>query len=72
MNTRKFGNRSFQEITGYRNLDELNTKLQTFSSRILKEDCLDLPEKIYMQRQVPLTKQQESAYTQMKRWHWPC
>ena len=45
MKTRKFGNRSFQEITGYRNLDELNTKLQTFSSRILKEDCLDLPEK---------------------------
>tara|TARA_Y100000361_G_scaffold17438_1_gene13608 strand:+ start:1005 stop:2447 length:1443 start_codon:yes stop_codon:yes gene_type:complete len=66
MNTRKFGNRSFQEITGYRNLDELNTKLQTFSSRILKEDCLDLPEKIYMQRQVPLTKQQESAYKQMQ------
>ena len=66
MNTRKFGNRSFQEITGYRNLDELNTKLQTFSSRILKEDCLDLPEKIYMQRQVPLTKQQESAHKQMK------
>ena len=66
MKTRKFGNRSFQEITGYRNLDELNTKLQTFSSRILKEDCLDLPEKIYMQRQVPLTKEQESAYKQMK------
>ena len=66
MKTRKFGNRSFQEITGYRNLDELNTKLQTFSSRILKEDCLDLPEKIYMQREVPLTKEQESAYKQMK------
>ena len=66
MKTRKFGNRSFQEITGYRNLDELNHKLESFSSRILKEDCLDLPEKIYMRRHVPLTREQETAYQQMK------
>ena len=63
---RKFGNRSFQDITGYRNLDELNVKLNDFSSRVLKEDCLDLPEKIYTQRNVALTKEQERAYKQMQ------
>ena len=66
MQTRKFGNRSFQQITGYRNLGELNVLLDGFSSRVLKEDCLDLPEKIYTQRSVPLTKEQASAYKQMQ------
>ena len=32
----------------------------------MKEDCLDLPDKIYMQRQVTLTSEQENAYKQMK------
>ena len=63
---RKFGNRSFQDITGYRNLDELNVKLNDFSSRVLKEDCLDLPEKIYTQRNVAPPKEQERAYKQMQ------
>ena len=57
---RKFGARSFQQIVGYRNLDELNEKLERFSHRVLKEDCLDLPDKIYTQRSVELTKEQIS------------
>ena len=63
---RKFGARSFQQITGYRNLEELNCKIEKHSHRVLKEDCLDLPDKIYMQRQVTLTPEQENAYKQMK------
>ena len=43
---RRFGARSFQQITGYRNLEELNCKLEKHSHRVLKEDCLDLPDKI--------------------------
>ena len=64
---RAMGNRSFQEITGYQRLDELHNKLERFSSRVLKEDCLDLPEKIYTLRRVPLSKEQLSAYVQMKK-----
>jgi len=52
---------------GYRRLDELNEKLERFSSRVLKEDCLDLPPKIYLRREVPLTEEQEKAYVQMKK-----
>jgi SNF2 family DNA or RNA helicase len=64
---RAMGMRSFQEITGYQRLDELHGKLEKFSARVLKEDCLDLPDKIYTSRRVPLSKEQLSAYVQMKK-----
>lgn len=61
------GHRSFQEVTGYRRLDELGEKLNRFATRITKDECLDLPEKIYMKRNVPLTKEQTTAYVQMQK-----
>jgi SNF2 family DNA or RNA helicase len=64
---RTMGTRAFQEITGYRRLDELNQKLDRFSNRTLKEDCLDLPDKMYIRRDVALTDEQKSLYTQMKK-----
>ena len=63
---RTMGHRSFQQIVGYRRLDELNEKLNSFSNRVLKDDCLDLPDKIYMKRNVPLTAEQWAVYAQMK------
>lgn len=35
--------------------------------RFTKEECLDLPEEIYVTREVPLTKQQDKYYTTMLR-----
>ena len=64
---RVMGARSFQEITGYRRLDELNEKLFSFSTRVLKEECLDLPDKIYTRRNVELTDEQAKVYGQMKK-----
>ena len=64
---RSMGTRAFQEIVGYRRLDELNEKLDNFSNRVLKEDCLDLPDKVYIKRYVPLTDEQERVYKQMKK-----
>ena len=64
---RNVGSHSFKLVTGYRRLDELNQKLENFSYRVLKEDCLDLPEKIYMKRIVPLSPEQLKAYTEMKK-----
>jgi SNF2 family DNA or RNA helicase len=40
--------------------------LDKFSYRVLKEDCLDLPDKVYMKRNVPLTPEQIKAYESMK------
>jgi SNF2 family DNA or RNA helicase len=64
---RAMGHRSFNQIVGYRKLDELNVKLDQFSNRILKEDCLDLPPKLYIRRDVPLTVEQAKLYKQMKK-----
>jgi SNF2 family DNA or RNA helicase len=62
-----FGGRSFNDIVGYRRLDELNAKLVSFSARTLKKDCLDLPDKIYIRRNVELTAQQAKVYEEMRR-----
>ena len=64
---RVMGPRSFNEVVGYRRLDELNGKLDDFSNRVLKQDCLDLPDKMYTRRLVPLSEEQKKSYTQMKR-----
>ena len=57
---------SFPHIVGFRNLDELSRKLAFFSFRVLKEDCLDLPSKVYSPRHVELTKEQEKAYNDLE------
>jgi SNF2 family DNA or RNA helicase len=64
---RTMGHRSFQQIMGYRRLDELAEKLDTFSNRVLKVDCLDLPAKVYIRRDVELTPEQDRLYRQMKK-----
>jgi SNF2 family DNA or RNA helicase len=61
------GHRSFQEIAGYQRLDELNEKIEEFSSRVLKKDCLDLPDKIFVRRNVALTDEQKKHYNEMKK-----
>ena len=66
MKTANFGGRNVQIVVGYRNLEELSEKLKAFSSRVLKDDCLDLPPKTFMKRIVKLTPAQEKVYKQMK------
>jgi SNF2 family DNA or RNA helicase len=63
---RNFGGRRVQIVGSYRRLDELSEKLEKFSYRVLKEECLDLPPKIYMRRTVELTSEQKKVYAQMK------
>ena len=63
---KNFGGRRVQLIGSYKRLDELAEKLKVFSYRVLKEDCLDLPEKVYTRREVELTDEQLKAYSTMK------
>ena len=67
MKTANFYGRSVQIVARFRHLDELAEKLKPFSYRVLKEDCLDLPEKTFMKRVVELTKEQKELYAQMKK-----
>ncbi len=64
--TQRMGNHSFQQVVGYRNLDELSTKLDRFSYRVTKEDALDLPDKVYTIRHVGMTDEQLKHYMSLK------
>ena len=63
---RNFGGRRVQIVGSYRRLDELAKKLESFSYRVLKEDCLDLPDKVFVTRNVELTDEQKKLYATMK------
>ena len=58
--------RSVQVVDKFKNLGELSDQLKGFSYRVLKEDCLDLPDKIYMKRNIKLSPDQNKLYMQMK------
>lgn len=54
------------EIIGYKNLDELQERLNEIMLRRLKKDILDLPEKTYIDEYVDLTPKQAVIYKEVK------
>ena len=67
MKTINVRGRSIQIVHAFQNLAELSEKLQGFSYRVLKEDCLDLPPKNWTKRHITLSKEQQKVYDQMKK-----
>ena len=65
---RSAGGRTFKQVLGYKNLDELNALIQPFSYRVLKKDCLDLPDKVYTVRKIEMSPEQKKAYDELKRY----
>ena len=61
------GRHSFQQIVGFQKLEELQESIKDFSIRKVKDECLDLPPKVYTRRFVELTDEQQKAYGTMKR-----
>ena len=62
---RHLASHSFKQVVGYRRLDELKERLDRFSFRIRKDECFDLPDKVFLKREVDLTSEQRKAYDQM-------
>ena len=62
----RMGAHTFEQIIGYRNMPELADKLRGFSNRVLKKDCLDLPDKTYSARHVSLSPEQAKHYVTLK------
>jgi SNF2 family DNA or RNA helicase len=60
------GAHSFQQIVGFRHLEELTGKVDEFSYRVLKKDCLDLPDKAYTIRYVSMTEGQFKMYEEIR------
>jgi len=59
--------RSVDVVHKFQNLKELSETLKPFSYRVLKQDCLDLPEKVYIKREINLSPEQKKLYEQMKK-----
>lgn len=55
----------YEDIVGYKNLDELQRRVASCSSRITKAECLDLPEKIFTALPVKMTPEQARLYRQL-------
>ena len=51
---------------GYTNLDELEQKLKQFSIRLTKDECLDIPDKIYQKREIMITGDQKRVYDRLR------
>lgn len=54
-------------MPAYRNLEKLQRLIAPHSFRVLKKDCLDLPDKIYDTIPFELTPRQRQLYTEMER-----
>jgi len=67
MKTLHMHGRSIQVVDKFKNLGELSDQLKSFSYRVLKEDCLDLPDKIFIKRQITLSPDQRKLYEQMRK-----
>jgi SNF2 family DNA or RNA helicase len=66
MKTMHIRGRSIQVVDKFQNLGELSDIVKEFSYRVLKEDCLDLPPKVFIKRHISLTPDQKKVYEQMK------
>ena len=67
MKTMHVHGRSIQVVDKFQNLGELSDTVKQFSYRVLKEDCLDLPPKVFIKRHIALTPEQKKVYEQMKK-----
>lgn len=63
---KNFGDRTVQVVVGFRDIEDLSRRIAPYSYRVLKEDCLDLPPKIYTTRDVELTKEQHRIYSELR------
>lgn len=51
---------------GFKNLDRLRERISAWSFIVKKEDCLDLPPKVYLTRNVEMNDAQRAAYESMR------
>ncbi len=61
------GQLRFQQVVGYQHLDELTEKFRPYVLRRTKEECLDLPAKTYVTREVMLSEATWKVYQELKR-----
>jgi len=55
----------FKEVVGYKNIDKLIKKIEPYCFFCKKEDCLDLPEKVYEIREVEMPDEMKRLYKEL-------
>ncbi len=63
---KQFGSRSFVQVVGYQNLEELGVRMGKCSSRLTKAECLDLPDKVYSIAHVEMEPEQKRIYKRLR------
>ncbi len=58
--------KEYETLVEYRNLDELQRAIAPFSFAITKDECLDLPPKVYQKRYFELNKDQRKIYNSLR------
>jgi SNF2 family DNA or RNA helicase len=61
------GPRGAMAVVGYRNMAELAARIRPFSITARKEECVDLPPKLYERVYVEYTAEQRRLYNQVRR-----
>lgn len=56
----------YNQVVAYNNMDELKALIEPFTFRVTRDECLDLPPKLYATRRVELSKEQQKLYDQMR------
>lgn len=59
--------RQYDDLVEYQRLDQLKAIVDKVSSRVLKEDVLDLPPKLYSKRFFDISPEARRAYKELKR-----
>jgi len=59
------GGFEMKQITGYKNIEELIKLIDPYSYRVTKDQCLDLPKKLYKRWVVELTPEQRRIYDKL-------
>jgi len=60
------GGRTFKKVVGFQRINELMQKVSPHIIRLRKEDCLDLPEKIYQTIEFEMPKEMRRVYDELK------
>jgi SNF2 family DNA or RNA helicase len=55
-----------KQVVAYKNTDELARAIKTCSFRVTKDECLDLPPKLYSRRDVIMAPDQKKEYNRMR------
>lgn len=62
----RVGARRVEIVVGYRHEEEIREKILPHSYRKTLRECSDVPEKLYVPREVELTAEQRKAYAELK------